>query len=82
MVATIYWAISNIINYYKNNMKSIKSLKNRILIKSYIKYKGNFLKLNNIRNRIRDIRLIKLDKSGLLGTKRKIILRINFKLIV
>ena len=63
-------------------MKSIKSLKNRILIKSYIKYKGNFLKLNNIRNRIRDIRLIKLDKSGLLGTKRKIILRINFKLIV
>ena len=71
VVTTNSRAISNIINYYKNTMKGMKALEYRIWAKSYIKYKGNFLKLNNIRNLIRDIRLFRLDKSGSLGSKKK-----------
>nr|YP_009463013.1 homing endonuclease [Pleurotus citrinopileatus]AUW35255.1 homing endonuclease [Pleurotus citrinopileatus] len=46
-------AIENIINYYSNTMKGIKSLEFRIWQRSYVKNKGNFIALNKIRERIR-----------------------------
>jgi hypothetical protein len=49
-------AIENIINYFNNTMKGMKSLEYRIWARSY-KYKGNFNALNEIRNRIRLFRL-------------------------
>lgn len=46
-------AIENIISFYKNSMKGMKSLEYRIWARSYVKYKGNFLALDRIRNNIR-----------------------------
>jgi hypothetical protein len=37
-------------------MKGVKSLEYRIWARAYAKYKGNFVALNNIRNRVRLIR--------------------------
>jgi len=71
VVTTNSRAISNIINYYKNTMKGMKALEYKIWAKSYIKYKGNFLELNKIRNFMRDIRLIRLDKWGSIDIKKK-----------
>ena len=56
-------AINNIIEYYKNTMKGMKALEYRIWAKSYINDKGNFEKLNKIRNLVRNIRFIRLDKN-------------------
>ena len=63
LVTTNSRAINNIIEYYKNTMKGMKALEYRIWANSYLKNKGNFEKLNNIRNLVRGIRLIKLDKN-------------------
>jgi hypothetical protein len=49
-------AIENIIDYFKNTMKGMKSVEYRIWSRSYIKYKGNFVKLNKIRDTIRKLR--------------------------
>ena len=49
-------AIENIIKYFKNTMKGMKSLDYRIWSRSYTKYKGNFFALNKIRNLIKIIR--------------------------
>ena len=49
-------AIENIIKYFKNTMKGMKSLDYRIWSRSYTKYKGNFFALNKIRNIIKIIR--------------------------
>lgn len=49
-------AIENIIEYYKNTMKGMKSLEYRIWSRSYIKYKGNYLALDKIRTNIRIMR--------------------------
>jgi hypothetical protein len=56
LVTTNSRAIENIIDYYKNTMKGMKSFEYRIWSRSYIKYKGNFNALNIIRNRIRAIK--------------------------
>lgn len=54
-------AIENIINYFKNTMKGMKSLEYRIWSRSYIKHKGDFFKLYNIRNIIRKFKTKLLD---------------------
>lgn len=46
-------AIENIIQYYKNTMKGMKSVEYRIWSRSYVKDKSNFIALNKIRNQIR-----------------------------
>ena len=62
VVTTNSRAISNIIDYYKNTMKGMKALEYRIWARSYTRYKGNFEKLNDTRNMMRKIRLLRLDK--------------------
>lgn len=49
-------AIENIIIYFYNTMKGIKSLEFRIWARSYAKHKGNYNKLHKIRNMIRELR--------------------------
>ncbi len=53
VVTTNSRAIKNIIKYYHNTMKGIKSFEYRVWSGCYIKHKGDFAKLNEIRNRIR-----------------------------
>jgi len=55
LVTTNSRAIENIINFYSNSMKGMKSFEYRVWSRSYTKYKGNFNALNIIRNRIRAI---------------------------
>ena len=50
-------AIENIIKYFHNTMKGMKSFEFRVWARSYVKHKGNFIKLNEIRNKIRIRRL-------------------------
>ena len=52
--------IKNIIDYFKDTMKGVKSLEYKIWARSY-KDKGNYEKLLNIRNTIRKIRKQLLD---------------------
>jgi len=49
-------AIENIIKYFQNTMKGMKSLEYRIWARSYVKHKGNFSKLSAIRDFIRKLR--------------------------
>ena len=63
-------AIENIISFYKNSMKSMKSLEYRIWARSYVKYKGNFLALENIRNKTR---LMKTKYQSLESLEKNII---------
>ena len=53
VVTTNSRSIENIINYYNNTMKGMKSFEFRVWVRSYVKHKGNFTKLNEIRNKIR-----------------------------
>ena len=53
--------IENIINYFQNTMKGVKSLEYKIWARSYIKHKGNYEKLSAIRDTIRKIRKQLLD---------------------
>jgi hypothetical protein len=46
-------AIENIIKYFKNTMKGMKSLEYRIWSRSYVKNKGNFIELSKIRDILR-----------------------------
>jgi len=62
VVTTNSRAINNIIAYYKNTMKGMKALEYRIWARSFNKYKGNYIELNKVRNLIRKIRLIRVDK--------------------
>lgn len=55
--------IENIIYYFKDTMKGIKSLEYKIWARSYVKYKGNYEKLLSIRNTIRNIRKQLLEIS-------------------
>jgi hypothetical protein len=68
IVTTNSRAIENIIKYYNNTMKGIKSLEFRIWVRSYVKHKGDFLALNRIRNQIRNM---KSNKYTLLDIKCK-----------
>lgn len=63
VITTNSRAILNIIYYYKNTMKGMKALEYRIWARSFVKFKGNFNELNKIRNLVKDIRLIRLDKN-------------------
>jgi len=49
-------AIENIIKYYHNTMKGMKSVEYRIWSRSYAKHKGNFSKLSHIREIIRKMK--------------------------
>ena len=63
VVTTNSRAINNIINYYKNTMKGMKALEYRIWARSFIKNKGNYNELYKVRNTMRNIRSIRLDKN-------------------
>lgn len=52
-------AIENIIVFFKDTMKGVKSLEYRIWARSYTKNKGDYDKLYNIRNTIRKLLLRK-----------------------
>jgi hypothetical protein len=54
-------SIENIIDYFNNQMKGIKSLEYKIWARSYKKYKGNYDKLSNVRDIIRKIRKTLLE---------------------
>lgn len=58
VVTTNSRAISNIIDYYSKTMKGIKAVEFRIWARSYVKHKGNYEKLNNIRENVRVLRKI------------------------
>ena len=62
VVTTNSRAINNIIAYYKNTMKGMKALEYRIWARSFNKDKRNYIELNKVRNLIRKIRLIRVDK--------------------
>jgi hypothetical protein len=49
-------SIENIINFFKDTMKGVKSLEYKIWARSYTKNKGDYSKLFNIRNIIRKLR--------------------------
>lgn len=49
-------AIENIILFFKDTMKGVKSLEYRIWARSYVKNKGDYNKLLNIRNMVRKLR--------------------------
>jgi LAGLIDADG endonuclease len=57
VVTTKSRSIENIINYYNNTMKGMKSFEFRVWARCYVKHKGDFTKLNDIRNKIRSKRL-------------------------
>ncbi len=60
---TNYRAIENIILFFKDTMKGVKSLEYKIWARAYAKNKGDFNKLSNIRNIIRKLRKNLLDIS-------------------
>jgi len=64
IVTTNSRAISNIIDYYKDTMKGMKALEYRIWSKSFLNFKGNYNELNKVRELMRNIRSIRLDKNG------------------
>jgi hypothetical protein len=49
-------AIENIIDFFKDTMKGMKSVEYRIWARSYRKHKGNYDKLKEIREIIRNLR--------------------------
>ena len=57
VVTTNSRSIENIINYYYNTMKGMKSFEFRVWTRCYVKHKGDFSKLNEIRNKIRSRKL-------------------------
>lgn len=58
VVTTNSRAISNIIDYYNNTMKGMKSVEFRIWARSYGKHKGNYEKLREIRENVRVLALL------------------------
>lgn len=57
VVTTNARSIENIIKYYGNTMKGMKSFEFKVWSRSYAKHKGNYDKLNEIRNKIRSRKL-------------------------
>lgn len=57
IVTTNSRSIENIIKYYHNTMKGMKSFEFRVWARCYVKHKGDFTKLNEIRNKIRSQKL-------------------------
>jgi hypothetical protein len=56
IVTTNSRAIENIIKYYKNTMKGMKSVEFKIWSRSYVKNKGDNIALNKIRENVRVMR--------------------------
>jgi hypothetical protein len=56
IVTTNSRAIENIIKYYKNTMKGMKSVEFKIWSRSYVKNKGDYIALNKIRENVRVMR--------------------------
>lgn len=54
-------AIENIIKYFRNTMKGMKSLEYKIWARSYNKYKGDFYNLNMTRETMRKLRTKLMD---------------------
>lgn len=54
-------AIENIIKYFHNTMKGMKSVEYRIWARAYVKYKGDFCKLSKIRDLIRKLKTKLID---------------------
>ena len=69
VVTTNSRAIENIQKYFHNQMKGMKSFEFKVWSRSYVKYKGDFNKLNEIRNKIRS----KKTKNNILIKKQKLI---------
>jgi hypothetical protein len=61
IVTTNSRAIENIIKYYNNTMKGMKSVEYRIWARSYLNHKGNFLMLNKIHNKVRTMKNFTLN---------------------
>ena len=57
VVTTNSRSIENIIKYYNNTMKGMKSFEFKIWARCYVKHKGDFIKLNEIRSKIRSKKL-------------------------
>jgi hypothetical protein len=57
VVTTNSRSIENIIKYYNNTMKGMKSFEFRVWVRCYVKHKGDFTKLHAIRNKIRNRKL-------------------------
>jgi len=57
IVTTNSRAIENIIKYFKNTMKGMKSVEYRIWSRSYVKHKGDYTALEKIRSQVRIMRL-------------------------
>lgn len=57
VVTTNSRSIENIIKYYRNTMKGMKSFEFKVWSRCYAKHKGDFTKLNEIRNKIRSRKL-------------------------
>ena len=55
-------AIENIIDFFKDTMKGVKSLEYKIWARSYVKDKGDYTKLFKIKNMIRKLRLHLKDR--------------------
>jgi hypothetical protein len=53
VVTTNSRSIENIIKYFSNTFKGMKSFEYRVWSRCYVKHKGDFSKLNEIRNKIR-----------------------------
>jgi hypothetical protein len=56
-------AIENIIKYFHNTMKGMKSVEYRIWARSYAKHKGDYSKLSEIRDIIRKLKTKLLEIS-------------------
>ena len=57
VVTTNSRSIENIINYFSNTFKGMKSFEYRVWSRCYVKHKGNYSKLYEIRNKIRSKKL-------------------------
>lgn len=65
LVTTNNRAIQNIISYYKNTMKGMKSLEYRIWARSYVKHKGDYKALSKIKDNIKVMRTQRYNKTTL-----------------
>lgn len=63
VVTTNSRSITNIIEYYSNTMKGMKAVEFKIWARSFVKHKGKFKELHKIRENIRVIRKIRLNKD-------------------
>ena len=63
VVTTNSRAIENIISYFNNCIKGMKAVEFRIWARSYVKFKGNHERLVKIRETVRNLRSVRLDKN-------------------